>query len=149
MFFGGVFDGHEGNENSPDSAKPVVAVSEEPATEEPEPASEEVKEVQFSEEQARTMIYAAVFESKRAGFIEIFRDMSVIKSVDSYVYAPETGTVMLDVTSEYSSEGRLHDDAWELKRLFGNSMYSEVNDAGDWLLDNARLAPALRFTVSS
>lgn len=56
---------------------------------------------------------------------------------------------MLDVTSVFRSEDYLRDDAWELTRLFGMSMYSELSDSDDWLLDEPRFAPAFRVTVSS
>ena len=124
----------------------------EEATPEPEVVEEEVEaveEVELTEEDARTLVYPVVFDSTRLGFIEILGELYSVESVDSYVYNAETGTVELDATSTFSSEGNVRDAAWEITRLFGSTVYSTLDDGGSWLLDNPRFAPALRVTLSS
>lgn len=118
--------------------------------EEATPAPEVVEEeVELTEEDARTLVYPVVFDSTRLGFIEILGELYSVESVDSYVYNAETGTVELDATSTYLSEGNVRDAAWEITRLFGSTVYSTLDDGGSWLLDNPRFAPALRVTLSS
>jgi len=94
-------------------------------------------------------VFPAVFDSTRLGFIEVLGELYSVESVDSYIYDAETGTVELDVTSTYLSEDNRRDGAWEITRLFGSSVYSTLNDGGDWLLDDPRFAPALSVTASS
>lgn len=132
--------------------EPEVVEQAEPATEpvEIEEAEEDVQEeIELTEEDARTIVFPAVFDSTRLGFIEVLGELYSIESVDSYIYNVETGTVELDVTSTYLSEDNRRDGAWEITRLFGSSVYSTLNDGGAWLLDDPRFAPALRVTASS
>lgn len=110
-----------------------------------EPAAEEVE---LTEEDARTLVFPVVFDSTRLGFIKTLGDLFSVESVDSYVYDPETGTVKVDATSRYLSEGNTREAAWELTRVFGSSVYSTI-DNGTWLLDSPRFAPALRITLGS
>lgn len=69
-----------------------------------------------------------VIESNRAGIIEILTDMTIVQSVDLYMYDPAAGTGTLDVTPEYDFDEGVSDDAWEFFRLFAGAFYKAGSD---------------------
>ena len=134
---------------SPPEPEVVEETTPAPEPEVMEEETEAADEVELTEEDARSLVFPVVFDSTRLGFIEILGDLYSVESVDSYIYNAETGTVELDATSTFRSEDNTRDAAWEITRLFGQGVYSTIDDGGSWLLDNPRFAPALRITLFS
>jgi len=112
---------------------------------EPEPNAE----VGLTVRDIRESVLPTVFESTRAGIIEILTDMTIVQSVDLYTYDPATGTVTLDVSPEYDFDEGVRDDAWEFFRLFAGAFYNAGSDNDAWILEDPRFAPDFRATVSS
>jgi len=106
-------------------------------------------EVGLTVEDIRESVIPLVFESTRAGIIEVLTDMTVVQSVDLYSYDPAAGTVTLDVTPEFDFDKGVRDDAWEFFRIFAGAFYKAGSDNDAWTLEDPRFAPNFRVTVSS
>jgi len=141
-----------GGEDDPVSEPSPAAVQEEdaPAPEPaPEPEVEAEPEVKLTVEDIRESAIPLVFESSRAGIIEILTDMTVVQSVDLYSYDPAAGTVTLDVTPEFDFDEGVRDDAWEFFRIFAGAFYKAGSDNDAWIVEDPRFAPNFRAIVSS
>jgi len=112
---------------------------------EPEPNAE----VELTVQDIRESVLPMVFESTRAGVVEILNDMTIVQSVDLYTYDPAAGTVTLDVTPEYDFDEGVRDDAWEFFRLFAGGFYKSGSDTDAWTVEDPRFTPDFRATVSS
>jgi hypothetical protein len=147
--------GDDDSDEAADSSSTAVEAAEEaqdtePIVEEaPAPEPEAEPEVKLTVEDIRESVIPLVFDSTRAGIIEILTDMTIVQSVDLFMYDPAAGTVTLDVTPEYDFEDGVRDDAWEFFRLFAGGFYKAGSDNDGWILEDPRFAPNFRATVSS
>jgi hypothetical protein len=112
-----------------------------------EPESE--PEVELTVQDLRESVFPIVFNSTRAGFIEVLTDLTIIESVDLYTYSPESGTVTVDATPTFDFDEGVRDDAWEVFRSFAGALYLEDSENGDWLVSEPRFAPNFRVTIST
>jgi hypothetical protein len=120
---------------------------DEPQEVQAEPESEG-EEFELTEEDARTVVFPVSFEATRSDFIQVFEDLYVVSTVDVYSYDKASGTVTMEITPEFDFDEGVRDDAWEIFRAFGTSVYGPApSDA--WLLDEPRWAPNLRVVISS
>lgn len=137
--------------DTPDAAEEeseIVDTEPEAAVEVPEPEIEEetTPEVELTVDDIRELVMPLVFDSSRAGILEIITDLGVVETVDLYAYDADLGLVDMDITPAYDFDSGVRDDAWQIFRLF--SVFYEKPD-GAWLSENPRFAPELRVTIST
>ncbi len=126
----------------------IVDTEPEATVEVPEPEVEEetTPEVELTVDDIRELVMPLVFDSSRAGILEIITDLGVVETVDLYAYDADLGLVDMDITPAYDFDSGVRDDAWQIFRLF-SVFYKEPD--GAWLSENPRFAPELRVTIST
>lgn len=131
-------------ENMEIAPEPEPEVQEEPEVSE-EPEVLEEPEVELSVDDIREIVMPLVFDSSRAGVLEILNDMSIVESVDLYTYDVELGLVDIDITPAFDFDSGVRDDAWEIFRLF--SVFYE--SGGNWVTEDPSFGPDLRVRIST
>jgi len=109
-----------------------------------EPSPTPTETFALSAEEMRTLVFPIVFDSTRDGVIEVLRDMTVIESVDQYVYDADSGTVVVGLTPAFDFDEGVRDDAWSVMRAF-----AVLYDEDAWLDPERRFVPALDVEIST
>lgn len=86
--------------------------------------------------------FANIFESYRLDVVSVLEGNGDLQSVDRVEFDPTTDTIVLAVTSEYSTESINNDVAWEITTAFA-SFWGEEGMAG-----SVEFPVALRLSVS-
>lgn len=102
-----------------------------------------VADAALTPDSVREFAFPITFESSRETILEVLNELTIVQSVDGYVYDTATGVVHLDITPAFDFDSGVRDDAWAIMRAMSEAW-------GDpWYEPSTQWSPGLNVSIST
>jgi hypothetical protein len=88
--------------------------------------------------------FPIVFNATRQDIINVIEDDSLVVSVDTLAYDPDSATVLIALTPTYDFDSGVRDDAWLFMQAFAIFF-----DDGNWSDPDTGFAPSFDMTITT